>query len=266
MKIRSVLLAVTLLAGAAQVPSAPLIAQVAPQQLAAEKKAVCDGIAALVAPDDQVAEQSDKVIEATIVAMRRGDPTFDQMEAQYPGLLQALRTAWKPLFLKSSAQILPLYRAELSQLYQDNLTLGEARQVLAFFSSPEFRTFITSARSNINYANTAESIVASEQLTGGAMRKDMLAAGERTAGQMTKAQQNKLAAFLASPTGRKLVSLRNRKLEIDLKWANYVSPEMEKEMMGVTIETMLNHVAKTDPATAAAMRKELIKNGDLPKS
>jgi hypothetical protein len=265
-KNRTVMLAAALLAGAAIWPSEPVAAQTAPQQLAAEKKAVCDGIAALVAPDDFVAQQSDKVVDATIVAMRRGDPTFDQLEAQYPGLLQALKTAWKPMVRKNSVEVLPLYRAELSQLYQDNLTLAEARQVMTFFSSPEFKAFITSARSNLDYANTAESIVTNEQLTGGAVRKDMLAAGERTVAQMTQAQQGKLTAFFATPTGRKLIGLRNRKLQIDLKWSNYVSPEMEKEMELVTIEAMLDHIAKTDPGTAAGMRQELVKSGDLPKS
>lgn len=266
MKIRTVILAAAMLAGAALAPSEPVAAQAAIQPLAAEKKLVCDRIAILVAPDAQVDQQGDKLIEATIAAIRRSDPTFDQMEAEFPGLFQALKTAWKPVFLKSSAEVLPLYRAELSQLYQDNLTLAEARQVLAFFGSPEFQAFIASARSNIDYANTAETLLASDQLTGGALRKDMLAAGARTADQMTKAQQSRIAVFFASPVGQKLVTLRNRKLQIDVKWANYVSPEMEEEIERITIEAMVNHIAKTDPETAAAMRKELVKSGNLPQS
>ena len=43
------------------------------------------------------------------------------------------------------------------------------------------------------------------------------------------------------------------------KWFNYLSPEGEKEVEAAVIETMLSHIAKTDPKTSDAIRQELEK-------
>ncbi len=264
MKFRGALLAVALISVPVHT-TALLAAPSAAREDPAVKKSLCDQIVLLVASDNDVSAQVEKFLDVSLKAMVRDDPGIAALERDYPGMVDAMRAAWRPVFLKAAAATLPLYRADLSKLYQDNLTTAEARQVLVFFQTPEFQAFTAAGRENMDYRQTTKNLTDNKDVTAQAMRSDMAEAGVKTAKQMSPLQRRKLMAFFASPVGKKMLALNPKKLAIETKWANYVSPESKTEIELVTYETVIGHIGKTDPDTAALMRKELERQGLLPK-
>ena len=264
MKVRGALLAVALIGAPLHMQAARAAPGTALQDPVL-KKSLCDQIVLLIAPDKDVSAQVDKYLDASLKAMVRDDPAIAALERNYPGMIEAMRAAWRPVFFKAAAATLPLYRAELSQFYQDNLTIAEARQVLAFFQTPEFQAFIAMGRENMDYRQTTKNLTDDKDVSVQAVRSDLAAAGVKTAKQLSPIQRRKLMAFFSSPTGQKLLALNPKKLALEAKWTNYVSPESEREIELVTYETMIGHIAKTDPETANLMRKELERQGLLPK-
>ncbi len=227
----------------------------------ATKQALCDHVAALLLPDDRIGPQVDRFVSVGVDAMMRGDPGIAEMERTYPGLVAAMKIAWKPVMLKFAMQNVTPYRADLSQLYCAHLTVVDLRQTLAFLQTPEYGALKISVQDNIDYTHIAKDMTNANGVSARSIKGDLGDAGVRAIATLTPAQKAKVAAFFSSPTGRKLLALNPEKIELDRKWSNYVSPEAEAEIKQVTADTMIGHIGKTDPEAAARLRKELEREG-----
>lgn len=214
---------------------------------------------AIVLPESQIEPQSDQMVESALDIMYQQDANLRELEVAYPGLRDAVGAGMKPVIVKLGYKVLPLYRAELSAMYQTGLTSGEARAAAAFFRSPPMVRFIRSARTNMGYSATLGNLDPDKPITAADMQADMGTAGKKAAEAVSKEDQAAIQAFMFSPLGLKLGALRSRKLAIDTKWANYTDPESERAMTVAVEQAMIAHVALTDPETAELMRQELAK-------
>ena len=231
----------------------------------AQHKVACDELVAELTPDSDVAGQTDRLIDTMMTEMLRSDPAFAEMESDYPGLSQAMKTALRPIMLRVAFATLPLYRADLSQMYQDNLTTGEAREVTAMLRTPEWRRFREKALANTDYKSTVGAMLREEDASIASAGADRRSTARRMADDLTPAELNAIKTFFSSPLGRKFAALNAKKQAIELKWFNYEPPGMEQEVTTTILEGMIEHIAKTDPQTAARMRSILESEGKLPK-
>lgn len=222
-------------------------------------RAASDRLAAIVNPDSIVENQVDRLAETLLGAMFASGTDLAKMEVTYPGLRDALGASIKPVMAKYSLRAMPLYRAELSQLYQSRLTVSELNHAADFFVSPVMVKFIASARANMDMKNMVKSMVAETEATTVDIRRDMGTAGAKTVLALSPAEQDLLVAFFASPVGVKLNALRDEKLAIDTKWANYTDPQVETEVEALVVNAMVSHIALTDPEVAEAIQEELAK-------
>lgn len=239
-------------AASALVAPAPLYAQA---DQAAHKRA-CDELALVVAPDGIVPIQIESLLAATVQQMAE-DPDIKFVESAYPGTIQAAVDGIRPLMLKAAYRFMPRYRADLSQLYQDNLTTAEALEAADFFRTPEMQAFMLSANRNVRFERSTSALLAERDASDADVRADLRSAAVRTADETTPAQRRMLADFMASPLGIKLAALNSQKAAIGTKWFNHSDPELEREIELATADAIIEHIAKTDPETAKAMRKEL---------
>lgn len=218
----------------------------------------------LLAPDSIVEPQTDQILAAMAGQMRK-DPEFAEMEAEFPGLIDAAIIRVRPIMIRAAYKGMPAYRADLSKLYQDNLTEAELREAVVFFRSPEMQAFIASAQRNMKFENSARSMVAEADPSSADLRKDITSAATQTARELPPEKLRKVEAFMESPLGRKLASLNPQRQAVNLRHFNRSDPAMEKEIEIATIEAMIDHVARTDPKLARDMRKALEDEGALPR-
>lgn len=237
-------------------PLAPLHAEPA-AAVETDHKAACDRLADSVISERRMTGQVGTVTNAAVDAMFAQDTAMVEMETNYPGIRKTLTATLYPLLLRSMRETIPLYRAELSAFYQSNLTVSEVREAIAFFENPIAGRFFDSAAGNMTYTTVAKQLVAQQDASPSAMRTDIGNAATRTLRTITPEDRRFIGQFFQSPTGLKLVSLNPRKAPIDAKWLNYSPPGMEQEVEQAVMKAMIDHVAKTDPDTAAAMRKRL---------
>jgi hypothetical protein len=231
----------------------------------AAHKAACDEMVAELTPETDITQQTDRLISTMLSEMTRSDPGFAEMERDYPGLSVAMGAALRPIMLRVGFETLPLYRAELSQMYQDNLTTAEARQVTAMLRTPEWRSFRNKAAANTDYKSTAGALLREEDASIASTNADRRSTARRMADDVTPAELNAIKTFFSSPLGRKFMALNPKKQAIELKWFNYSPPGMEQEVLVTLLDAMILHIAKTDPETAAMMRRSLEADGKLPK-
>lgn len=245
---------------AAQTPtSAPARAHPAAHQ------AACDEMVAELTPETDIAQQTDRLIGTMLSEMARTDPGFAEMESDYPGLSMAMATALRPIMLRIAFETLPKYRAELSQMYQDNLTMAEARQVTAMLRTPEWRSFRKKAAAQTDYKSTVGALLREEDASVASTSADRRSTARRMADDMTAPELNAIKTFFSSPLGRKFMALNPKKQAIELKWFNYSPPGLEQEVLVTLLDAMIEHIAKTDPKTAEMMRSAMVADGKLPK-
>lgn len=161
---------------------------------------------------------------------------------------------------------MPLYRGELGQLYADKFTLAKATAAIAFSSSADGQALPNSTNANLSYKATGAALAQGGEASAGDLRQDARTAAQRTIDTMPAARKAKVGAFFASPAGQKIIAMGPRKAELDQKWFNYSPPGLQDKVARATVEAMLDHIAKTDPAMAKRMRNALIEKGVLPKS
>lgn len=253
---------------AALATAVPLAAQPAAiPGLAADpaRQAAADRLAMVVAPDGDVPVLIEGLLKAMIAQLLREEPEMAEMEAEFPGLFMAMTDAWRPILLKVAYQVRPLYRAELSQLYQANLTADEASQAADFLSQPDVQGYFSAARAGIDYSASLSDAMAGGEIRPGSLRADVARASTAAAKELTPQLERKLSTFFGSPLGRKLIALNPKKAAIDARWANYTPPGGEAEIEQATLEAMLAHIAKTDPELAETMREQLEAEGALAK-
>lgn len=240
---------------------APAAARVHP----AAHKAACDELVAELTPDSDVEQQTDKMIATMLAEMARNDPGFAEMEQEYPGLSNAMVAALRPIMLRVAYETLPLYRAELSQMYQDNLTTAEALRVTAMLRTAEWRSFRKKAMANVDYKSTVGAMLLEKDATVADTSADRRSTARRMVDEVTPAEMKAISSFFSSPLGRKFMALNPKKQAIEVKWFNYSPPGVEQEVTVAILNGMIDHIAKTDPKTAAAMRSNLEADGKLPK-
>lgn len=239
----------------------PVMAQSAPAAVPASAadahKAAADELALVLTPDSSIEPQVDLVIRTMITQLRRSEPDLAELDQEFPGLLDAVGTRVRPIMVRAGRKTLPLYRADLSNLYEGNLTTEEMRQAAAFFRTPEMRAFVSTAQGNLTFEKSTAAALDQREASTSDVQSDVRAAAQRTEEEISPAQRRKLMAFVFSPVGRKLSALNPRKQAINAKWFNYSEPGLEKEVETATIDAMIEHIAKSDPELAGAMRREL---------
>lgn len=270
MKLRYALVALAVVASplaakpAARKPApAPVAAPVADDPAA--RKAAADDLALALTPESSVEVQTDGIIKTMLDQLLRGDSGLAELEKTYPGLMAAVGVRVRPIILRSGQQSLPLYRADLSKLYQANLTTGELREAATFFRSPEMQAFVSAAQRNLKFENTTAAALGQRDASTADLQSDVRTAAQKTAGEVTDLQRRKITVFMISPLGRKLSALNPQKQALNAKWFNRSDPVLEKEVEIATIEAMIEHIGKTDPALAKEMRAKLVADGALPK-
>jgi Uncharacterized protein conserved in bacteria (DUF2059) len=240
----------------AQSGAVPVLAS---STLAEAHRAACDDLAAIVVSNQQMELQIDKVAETTIDQLFASSSDMQNLEAAYPGMKDALGAGIKPVLRDVVFGILPQYRAELSALYQANLTTREARNAAAFFRSPPMVKMLDSAYASVDYKAAAVDALADKAVTAGALSKDYDAAGRKAALTLTAGEQAAVGMFMTSPLGLKLRAINPQKLAIETKWANYTDPQSEALVASAVTGAMISHIALSDPETADLMRQELAK-------
>lgn len=222
-----------------------------------EMSAVCARIGALVIPAAAIETRIDQLLPGLVKQMFASDPGLGEMEAAYPGLGDAMVTAWRPVMIKASREVMPLYREDMAAMYCHNFSLPELQEIEAFFGSPAFQALQSSAYENLSVRRSMGDVINDKDVSAASIKGDLSETGRKVSRDMSPEHQRQIANFMLSPLGRKMVAMADEKLAIDAKWANYLSPSAEKEIETVTIDAMLAHIAKTDPKMAQQMRAAL---------
>lgn len=263
MTMRNWAAAAVLLAGlaggtlASPVQAAPAAAGIDP----AGNKALCDQLALALTPDSIIPIQIDSILGEMGKQILASDTTMAEMEAAYPGLVDAVTSAMRPIMLRSVMRMMPAYRADVSAFYCTKMTRTELTSAVAFMTSPDGQALVTQVNQKLEFKDSVGALAAEEEPSLDQLHSDKRRAAAATINSMPPDQLARIGAFSQTPTGRKMASLSRERSALDQKWFMKSDPQDDAAMEEAVITAMIDHIAKTDPATAKRM-EAMLRRGD----
>ncbi|ANU07243.1 hypothetical protein [Paraurantiacibacter namhicola] len=198
----------------------------------------------------QQPELADAIFEGSIKDLRKvwkADPFMAEMEAECPGILDAMIEGSTPLMRKIDQRANREYRNALLGILKANLTPEEAMAATVWFRSEDGQAMLASAARNVTTEASLGEIVATEEGSASreAFARDKEASVQRVMGEMDAPMQRRVAmAFMDSSWGPKLVALRPQMDEARYTIFNApLSAEEEAEMEAVMTQTIDDHYA-----------------------
>ncbi|PZQ53971.1 MAG: hypothetical protein DI555_14705 [Novosphingobium pentaromativorans] len=211
-------------------------------------------LAGAIVSDEQMVQSSERMLQALVDGFA-ADENMSEMETAYPGLLTAFAEAMKPLVAEEAVRVVPLYRQDLADLYAANFNETEGAEIAAFLRSAQMVRFVTAAKANHGMNAIARDALADRDISVESIKADLRTAGMAAALQVDGADMTFITAFYRTPLGARFMALNPRKIALDQKWSNYISPEPNSKLERIVIDSMVSHIAKTDPAAAEDLRK-----------
>jgi hypothetical protein len=145
----------------------------------------------------------------------RNDPSLRTLEADRPGIIDAIIAAMRPVVEQGRREALPRLWAETGEIYAAGLTPDELRQAVAFHKSPAGRRLALAERNAVANASPRPDRAGHQ-------------AGQRTDADPEDVRSRRV--FAATPTGRKLSSLRPQIEAIVKAWNNSWTPEADARL------------------------------------
>lgn len=212
-------------------------------------------LAALVIGDANMDAASINLVNAVLTEMFNKNKDMALLESAYPGMQTAIRSSLEIPIKKEVVRINVQYRGDLTALYAANLSEADILGSVAFFKSSAGSALLQELQRSLTLSSVASEFAANKQASAEALSTDQSVAGVRAIYALSAEHRDAVVAFFGSPVGKNLAALNEKKMAIDIKWSNYLSPEAETEVETVVVASMIAHIAKTDPATAKAMRE-----------
>ena len=211
-------------------------------------------LAAIVIADTNADTASINLVNSILTEMFNKNKDLAFLDSAFPGVQAAIRESLQAPLKKEVSRVNVEYRKDLAALYEGSLAEGDIRRTIEFYQSPAGVALLEGLQQSMNLSNVTSEFAAEKNASAEALAKDQSVAGVRAMYSLSPAHRDDVIAFFSSPPGKNLAALNDKKMAIDLKWSNYLSPEAEAEVAQAVQKAIVAHVAKTDPKAAEAMR------------
>lgn len=170
---------------------------------------------------------SELVIENQLEVIRSlwaQDPTMAQMEAQHPGLFDALLAAARPVLTRQNEEIAVEYRPKFLAALANVLTPAEAETIAQFYRSPIGIKMMRSLSANMDSRASIEGGLKTGEIAIADVESDIEKGAEKVMDGLTTSEEKDLARILSSdPVYLKFPALQSAVMP--------VRAQMERESM-----------------------------------
>jgi hypothetical protein len=175
-----------------------------------------------IAQGFDVADMTERALSQMRSTMISSDAELRDMEKSYPGIIEQMLAAMRPIILRHSQRVSTEGRSEMVQLFRLRLTADEAREATEFYRSPLGLRLIESISENISVSATQrEAIIAGGEVSAEAISQDHTATVRGSLAALTEQERIQIERNLAGhPWVWKLNLARTEMLEINRRMEN----------------------------------------------
>jgi hypothetical protein len=186
-------------------------------------------LAQTLQPRDVVVTEALSTLDRGFVDTLMSQKEVRDLEAQYPGIVQAMWTGARPIAAEMLEQALPKLWNRLADVYASKLSTDQIEATKAFFASPTGRKVILLLNRNADLRPLMRDVFADEkgQITPQGYVESVVASAGRTAGQMSPAEIGEMDRFMRSPAGLAMAAMAVEVRDIGVAWMNESEPKYD---------------------------------------
>ena len=164
------------------------------------------------------------------------------VEARYPGLIEAMAKACRPLLGQQVGERLDRLYPQLAATIQADLSQSEIAELKAFFGSPEGQSILKKTADSVDAGPVYDSAAKDGQVSEEAMKAQQWIATLSAVGKYSEADRAALMSLKERPVFAKLAAVQQelRKMVVDAMRAP--DPAYEKQTNDAMSAAVANHI------------------------
>ena len=230
---------------AATPPSAAAMASpteaVAPDALA---------LAKLMAPRDLRIEGELKQFDLNFSKTLLQNADVKAMEAKYPGTVDAMAKAVRPLLAEETGRIADGAYPQIARILADELTTAEIAELTAYYGSPAGRNLLRSLVESMDGSSIyADALKNGGKVSDDAASAESFVAAFKATSQLSPADFQALRALRERPVWPKLQAIQPKVQKIIADATNAPDAAYEKHVEAVMSSAVESHIRSLQPAS-----------------
>ncbi|MCL6683896.1 DUF2059 domain-containing protein [Sphingomonas alba] len=222
-------------APAADNPSAPSAAKPDPAAKAAALK-----LANILYSEESQVRMAERMVDQEIGPAFRSNQSFMDLEAEYPGFIDALVQEFKPSLIRFTRRELPGYHDRVAELIASRLTAAEIEDLASFYKTPTGQKLVHGVQDNLASSSILKEAMddPDKPASYGAIVSDHKAATEAATKLIDKADEPGLIALSQKPYFTRLAVLGPDMRKLEQDFMNEPAPEFEAEVEAIVKATL----------------------------
>ena len=192
---------------------------------------------------------TERLVDTEMAAAFSADPTFKELEEQYPGFLAALMKDMKPAMARHARTSLPRYHAELSKLLLDYFDAAEIEDLSRFYESPTGQKMLTGMSQNMSaQATITEAATDPDKPTSfSAVEQDHKASAKKVIALLDASDDAAIQEFGKKPYFARVAVLGPAIRKIEQEVSNEPSPQLDAEIEKIMKAIVARYEAGKQP-------------------
>jgi hypothetical protein len=189
-------------------------------------------LARLLNSEESTLAVSERGISEAMPKAMMADANVKALETQYPGIVDAMVAAMKPILMGHIRSTMPELWTLVGNFYASNLSEADLRAALAFYGSPSGRRIIDLMSAGIDMGPMLDDMVSSGkyQVTESNLKSSVMPAVAQVPGKLTPAEMQATMRFGMSAEGQRVVALTPRVSKLVAEWSNKPTPEIDAQL------------------------------------
>jgi hypothetical protein len=194
-------------------------------------------LARTVQPREILIENTMSVLDKQAVEGLHSEPNLKQMEAEHPGLVDAMWAAARPILAETVVKSIPELWNGLAGVYARHFTSAQLDQAIQFFRSPTGRKFVVEMNRNADIKPMIRDAAGpgDGRIGEQSYLQTVNGAAQAAAAAMTPAETREFERFMTTPTGRALAGAGPDVTRVILAWTNRTDPETDARVQAAMV-------------------------------
>jgi hypothetical protein len=188
-----------------------------------------------------------KMLDETLPKTLSTNPTFAELERDYPGISKGFLDAMRPIILEGTLSRMPTLWARLEPIYTRSFTEAELQALLAFYTSPTGTRIIDKMGRGSDFSQMLGNVIASDDKR--VTVKDMQAGIQTGIAEVVRSSSDEdiaaIKALNATSAGAKLPAVNQQVQAEAAAWGNEADPEMDTKIEEAVKAVVAKYIGKT---------------------
>ena len=202
-------------------------------------------LAQLMSPRELMLDMELREFDRHFVPSLRGEADLQSLEAEYPGLFEAMHKATRPLVAKGIGRTVDRVHEAMAAIIQDKFTTADVAELIDFYRSPVGQKTVQQMAGAADATELYQQAVKQDdfKLSADTIAQHNRASATKAAKSFTPDEQAQMLLFMAKPSFSKLAEAQPQIQQLLAEKFNASDPDFDREVEQAMSSAIAQHIA-----------------------